>query len=99
MAGVVTTGSQRQQRALTGNPSWECRAPGGKNSRVVDVTGVTGEDCPSVGGQLWPSRIEGEFIVIKRIVASVFVAVFAVVGASAPAAASTSAATFDIDWQ
>jgi hypothetical protein len=48
---------------------------------------------------LWPSRIEGEFIVIKRIVASVFVAVFAVVGGSAPAAASTSVATFDIDWQ
>jgi hypothetical protein len=39
--------------------------------------------------------------VIKRIVASVFVAVIAVVGASAPAAnASTSAAaSFDIDWQ
>jgi len=37
--------------------------------------------------------------VIKRIVASVFVAVFAVVGVSAPAAnAHTSAATFDIDW-
>ena len=51
-------------------------------------------------GQLWPSRIEGEFIVIKRIVASVFVAVFAVVGASAPAAASTSsAASFGIDWE
>ena len=86
MAGVVTTGSQRQQRALTGGDT-------------VDVTVLAGQDCPSVGGQLWPSRIEGEFIVIKRIVASVFVAVFAVVGASAPAAASTSAATFDIDWQ
>ena len=37
---------------------------------------------------------------IKRIVASVFVAVIAVMGASAPAAnASTSAATFDIDWE
>ena len=63
------------------------------------MTVFQGQDCGSVGGQLWPSRIEGEIIVIKRIVASVFVAVFAVVGASAPAAASTSAATFDIDWQ
>ena len=37
---------------------------------------------------------------IKRIVASVFVAVVAVVGASAPAAnADTSAATFKIDWE
>ena len=54
----------------------------------------------SVGGHYWPSRIEGVFIVIKRIVASVFVAVVAVVGASAPAAnASTSAATSDIDWE
>jgi hypothetical protein len=35
---------------------------------------------------------------IKRIVASVFVAVLAVVGASAPAAAHTSAASFAIDW-
>ncbi len=44
-------------------------------------------------------RIEGEFIVIKRIVASVFVAVVAVMGVSAPAAnASTSAASFAIDW-
>ena len=36
---------------------------------------------------------------IKRIVASVFVAVVAVVGASAPATADTSAATFKIDWE
>ncbi len=54
----------------------------------------------SVGGTYGPLRIEGEFIVIKRIVASVFVAVVAVVGASAPAAnASTSAASSDIDWE
>lgn len=87
MAGVVATGSERQQRALTGGDT-------------VDAGSLPGQDCPSVGGQLWPSRIEGEFIVIKRIVASVFVAVFAVVGASAPAAASTSsAATFGIDWE
>lgn len=37
---------------------------------------------------------------IKRIVASVFVAVVAVAGVSAPADASTSAAaTFKIDWE
>jgi len=36
--------------------------------------------------------------VIKRIVASVFIAVVAVVGASAPATAHTSAASFAIDW-
>ena len=42
----------------------------------------------------------GRLIVIKRIVASVFVAVVAVVGASAPANASTSAdATIKIDWE
>ena len=50
-------------------------------------------------GEPRPSRIEGEIIVIKRIVASVFVAVVAVVGVSAPASASTSAATFGIDWE
>ena len=50
---------------------------------------------------MWPSRIEGDFIVIKRIVATVFVAVVAVVGASAPAAnaSTTAAASFDIDWE
>ena len=54
----------------------------------------------SIGGQTNGLPHRGSFIVIKRIVASVFVAVVAVVGASAPAAnASTSAATFDIDWQ
>jgi hypothetical protein len=38
--------------------------------------------------------------VIKRIVASVFVAVVAVVGATEPAAnADTSSATFKIDWE
>ena len=43
----------------------------------------------------------GRLIVFKRIVASVFVAVVAVVGVSAPAAnASTStAASFKIDWE
>jgi hypothetical protein len=51
-------------------------------------------------GKPCPSRIEGESIVIKRIVASVFVAVVAVMGVSAPAAnASTSSATFGIDWE
>jgi len=86
MAGVVTAGPQRQQRALTGDD-------------VVDVAGPAGEDCPSVGGNGVPAH-RGSLIVIKRIVASVFVAVVAVVGASAPAAnADTSAATFKIDWE
>ena len=54
----------------------------------------------SVGGQTKGLPHRGSFIVIKRIVASVFVAVVAVVGASAPAAnASSSATTFDIDWE
>ena len=44
--------------------------------------------------------VSREIIVVKRIVASVFVAVVAVVGASAPAAnAQTSSATFAIDWE
>jgi len=65
-----------------------------------DVTHVAGEDGVSVGGQTTGLPHRGSFIVIKRIVASVFVAVIAVMGASAPAAnASTSAATFDIDWE
>ena len=86
MAGVVTAGPQRQQRALTGDDT-------------VDVAGPAGEYWPSVGGNGVPAH-RGRLIVIKRIVASVFVAVVAVVGASAPAAnASTSAATFGIDWE
>ncbi len=60
---------------------------------------MTGEDvCAS--GKYGPSRSEGEHIVVKRIVASVFVAVVAVMGPFAPAAnSSTSASSFDIDWE
>lgn len=43
--------------------------------------------------------VSREIIVVKRIVASVFVAVVAVVGASAPANAHTSSDTFAIDWE
>jgi hypothetical protein len=37
--------------------------------------------------------------VIKRIVASVFVAVLAIVGVAAPAEAQTTSAAFAIDWE
>jgi hypothetical protein len=40
-----------------------------------------------------------EIIVIKRIVAAVFVAVVAVVGASAPAANASTSAFGIIDWE
>jgi len=45
--------------------------------------------------------VSREIIMIKRIVASVFVAVVAVVGVSAPAANAhtSSSSTFKIDWE
>ena len=43
---------------------------------------------------------EGEKpIMIRRIVAAVFVAIVAVVGVSAPADAATSSSYFKIDWE